>query len=320
VSAKKPGSRPGATRDEVFKMIMHLMPAGVAAAPDLLKPPILVGVRGYYLDSMGKSGVNDRSIYDDAIILVESDGMTAFNANTDPSAWRDGIATLKPGVWRYQRGKHGINRQIQGGPPAYPALVQAAEVTVTRDGRGEDSGWFGINIHRGGAVGTSSLGCQTIVPEQWDEFIGAVGAAMDKADVKRIAYVLVDNTPEWNRRAAESAPAIGATPQEEEMDKEKAMAAARAAAEAALEAATDKELVAAVPPVRIEAGGKTSEFKLSGIVLGLMSGLAALFGFNMEPAMQLELFKAVSACATGIAAVFATVRTWRKNAWDNAPE
>lgn len=138
----------------------------------------VVAIRGYYRDTMGVPGVNDRGIYDDAFIVVSPSVHASFNGNTDPSVYRPGIATLKPGVWRYKPGIHGLSR-----PPAlqYPAFVQAAEVTVLRDPNGvahghpdeqptEDTGWFGINLHRGGIETTSSLGCLTVPPMQWDSF------------------------------------------------------------------------------------------------------------------------------------------------------
>lgn len=114
----------------------------------------LLGVRGYYQDTMGAVGKNDRGIYDDAIFLVTPTGYAAFNANTDPSVTRTGVAVLKPGLWLYKIGIHGLNKPK---PKRYKALVQAAPVTVTRDGQGDDTGWFGINIHRGSETTTSSL-------------------------------------------------------------------------------------------------------------------------------------------------------------------
>lgn len=149
----------------------------------------LVGVRGYYKDSMGKPGVNDRKIYDDAIFLVGPDLFVSFNANCDPGAYRKGIANLCTGVWRYKLGIHGLSKPkvLQ-----YEALVQAASVTVRRDEQGLDKGWFGINIHRGGYNTVSSLGCQTIYPSQWPEFIKQVKTQMSKHNQKTIPYILIE--------------------------------------------------------------------------------------------------------------------------------
>ena len=102
---------------------------------------------------------------------------------------------LKPGVWRYQKGKHKRNS-----PFGYMAFVQAAPVTVVRDQKGEDTGFFGINIHAGGIGTTSSLGCQTVYKLQWLEFRSLVYAEMAKANVTKIPYVLV--TEEERRQIA----------------------------------------------------------------------------------------------------------------------
>ena len=152
----------------------------------------LFGIRGYYRDSMGVVGKNDVGMYDDAIIVISPNVHAAFNANTDPSrlGWNakagKPMAQLKRGVWRYKVGKHGLNR---GNP--YTALVQAVPVTVHR-GDKEETGWFGINIHRGGFKSTSSEGCQTVVPEQWDSFITLVRSEMKRSNAKTIPYLLTE--------------------------------------------------------------------------------------------------------------------------------
>ena len=99
----------------------------------------IVGVRGYFLDSMGKKGQNDRGIYDDAIAIVSPRGIITFNANTDPARFKKGIANLNKGTWLYKVGIHGLSK-----PKAlqYTALVQADKVTVHRDEEGNDTGFL----------------------------------------------------------------------------------------------------------------------------------------------------------------------------------
>ena len=150
----------------------------------------LVGIRGYYRDSMGVPGENDRGIYDDAIFLVSPNAYAAFNANTDPSVRRAGIAVLKPGVHRYRKGKHGLSKP-GGGYPALRPANPAEELPVTRDGQGDSMG-IAINIHRGGYNSTSSEGCQTIYPSQWESFISLLYSEMDRAGQKTIPYLLVE--------------------------------------------------------------------------------------------------------------------------------
>lgn len=163
-------------------------------------PLIIVGIRGYYKDTMGAPHVNDRGIYDDALFIDTPSATVAFNGNTDPSGYRKGhgtgaakgMATLKPGAWFVHR--FDLHRG------KYLALCQrAGVVTVTRDGTppSDDTGMFGINIHRGGYNTTSSEGCQTIHPSQWESFIAlAVDQAKrffgDKWKNTTVPYVLIE--------------------------------------------------------------------------------------------------------------------------------
>lgn len=190
--------RPDITREELeHKLISH---KDNCAKYELL----VVGIRGFFY-SMGKSLKNERGIYDDALILYvpSLNIFEPFNGNTDPSRIHKGygtseqtkgMAVLKPGFWPvYRFAKH---------KNSYEAICQrAGKVTVIRDGIDnkpyEDTGEFGINIHRGGNTTTSSLGCQTIPPQQWDEFYKKAQDAALKLwgnnwRKETVAYVLLD--------------------------------------------------------------------------------------------------------------------------------
>jgi hypothetical protein len=172
MTVARPAVRPRLTRDEV---VARMLAAGVDPAKH---PLILVGIRAYYRDTMGAVGRNDRGIYDDAFALVGPGFFRTFNGNTDPSRYRKGVgagagkgmACLKPGFYRSHT--FGLHK-------GYEALIQTGgEVTVWRDGEPVyvDTGFFGINIHRGGQTTTGSEGCQTIPPDQWPAFIAAAQA------------------------------------------------------------------------------------------------------------------------------------------------
>lgn len=132
----------------------------------------VVAIRGYYLNSMGVIGANDRRIYDDAQFVVWPDGMAAFQANTDPNGYRKGhgtgsnkgMAMLKPGIHLYGPGMHRPGKR--GG---HMAFVQCERFTVIRDGDPpyEHLGHHYIHWHSGGKYSTSSLGCQTNKPGDW---------------------------------------------------------------------------------------------------------------------------------------------------------
>lgn len=155
----------------------------------LPEPVVLLGIRGYYKKTMGNPVKNDRNIYDDAIFIVAPDFFGSFNANTDPSVTRKGVSVLKPGVHYYKKGRHKINS-----PKGYDALRPATpgeKLPVIRDEVGESLG-IAINIHRGGYNTTSSLGCQTVYPTQWESFIKTVYDQMKRYDQKKIPYVLIE--------------------------------------------------------------------------------------------------------------------------------
>lgn len=155
----------------------------------------LLAIRGYFEDSMGRPDVNDRGVYDDAIFVVGAGGeFRSFNANTDPSVYQRGIATLIPGVWQYKKGDHKISLPL-GNPRRYPAFRQAEKVTVRRDGQAAtDPNVLTINIHRGGDAGeTQSEGCQTIPRDQWREFKAYVDGLLDNNRQKTFRYVLITN-------------------------------------------------------------------------------------------------------------------------------
>jgi len=151
--------------------------------------PTLLGRRGYYRNTMGVPGENDRGIYDDAMLLVSPTAFVTFNANTDPTRAGGHLAVLVPGVYTYKLGIHGLSRPAD---QRYEALVQAGPVTVQRDDGKRETGWFGINIHRGGYTTTSSEGCQTIWPEQWDAFRELVKSEMRRFNMSTITYALTE--------------------------------------------------------------------------------------------------------------------------------
>ena len=176
-----PNSKPQQSKEKTLAMVIK------ARIEDRV---VLVGIRGYYLDSMGEKNKNDRGIYDDAIILLSPSVHATFNANTDPSIFKKGIAVLKTGVHRFCKGNHGISRPDGGYPALRPANAKE-ELPVTRDKDGDSMG-IAINIHRGGYNSTSSAGCQTIYPSQWNGFINIVYSEMKRYNQKTIPYLLTE--------------------------------------------------------------------------------------------------------------------------------
>lgn len=147
----------------------------------------VLGIRGYFAPEDG----NKRGIYDDALFIIAPNFFKGYNANTDPSVDRPGIAVLQPGTYQYIKGLHGVS-----GTHPYYALRQYSDVTVLRDGKtipetDSTATRFWIDIHRGGYNTTSSLGCQTIHPDQWDNFRDNIFEQMQENAQKVVPYLLV---------------------------------------------------------------------------------------------------------------------------------
>lgn len=185
-----PKSKPRAPRHTVIEHALRSWHAcQQAPLPDLF----VLAVRGYYRDSMGKPGTNDRGIYDDAMFIVAPETFASFRANTDPSAFRRGIATLIPGWYPYRPGNHGISRP-GGGYPAFRPSTKNEALPVKRDGEPGRSSRDGIaiNLHKGGYNTTSSEGCQTVHPAEWSAFHALLTLELKRAGLKRFWYGLID--------------------------------------------------------------------------------------------------------------------------------
>lgn len=164
----------------------------------------VVAIRGYYLDSMGAKGTNDRRIYDDAMFVVSPRGIMSYQANTDPNGYRKGsgfgsnkgMAMLKTGIHIYGTGLHKGRK----------AFRQCEKFTVLRDGYNgpyEHLDYHAINLHSGGYRSTSSLGCQTVPASTWPEFRDLIYRQLKEFDnpwtrndwnqkVRSFPYVLLD--------------------------------------------------------------------------------------------------------------------------------
>lgn len=192
--------KPKESREAVLKRVRKAVSASdiltERSLDDWAAAPVkLFGVRGYF------GAGNKRGIYDDAIFVETVDGdRAAFNANVDPSSRKTGRASLEANqiVW-YKPGFHGYGRKS-----GHPAFRQASVCIVARDG-GTGNGTaiggglfkdspnkrFWINLHKGGYRTTSSAGCQTIPPQQWEAFYSLVRTFLKRYEVKDFPYLLL---------------------------------------------------------------------------------------------------------------------------------
>ena len=151
---------------------------------------MVLAIRGYYLNSQGAAGENDRGIYDDAFVLIGPNYFQAFNANTDPRKHEKGIAMLLPGWHEFKQGWHGFGK-ASGHKAFRTANVQ--EITpVLRDGQNGIQKGYTINLHSGGVINTNSAGCQTVQKDQWEEFRSNAYRLMDAEGQKTLPYLLVE--------------------------------------------------------------------------------------------------------------------------------
>lgn len=187
-----PKSKPQATRQLV------LAKAALAWAQEYsIKPPpaiFVLAVRGYYANSLGGPG-NDLGMYDDAFFIVDAKSMSAWNGNTDPSRYGlrpEGgrhMARLKTGCWWFRPLTHRRKYQAfgQGSSPVTVERIKSdGSIAIT------ESGQFGINLHRGGINGTSSEGCCTLPPDQWEDFRSELNRVLSLAGLNKFSFLLID--------------------------------------------------------------------------------------------------------------------------------
>jgi hypothetical protein len=187
-----PKSKPKAPRDLVIRKATEAWADKHGTSP--LPERFVLAVRGYYSQTIGDPG-NDISVYDDAFFIVTPTAMTAWNGNTDPSryGWNSNadkfMARLKPGCWWFRPLIHRAKYQAFGQGPDLVTVER-----VKKDGviGVTESGEFGINLHLGGVNGTSSEGCLTLPPEQWNDFRRTLNEVLHLAGLKRFAMILID--------------------------------------------------------------------------------------------------------------------------------
>lgn len=160
---------------------------------------ILVGIRGYYLDTIGEKGKNDYGHYDDFLAWVWPTGYATFNANTDPSriGWNPNagryMARLRTGIWDFVMRKHKNSYEAFGQGENKVAVDRVNEKNMVMD---VTTGLFGINIHKGGENSTSSEGCITLPADQWSEFKSLGYSLLKSRNQKSFKFILFDEEQE----------------------------------------------------------------------------------------------------------------------------
>jgi hypothetical protein len=153
-------------------------------------PVKVIAIRGYFKNSMGKPGENDRGIFDDAFILIGPNYFKTFNANTDPRVTKNGVGMLLPGWHLFKQGWHGYGKQ--SGHEAFRTANAREVLPVLRDGQVGIKEGVTVNLHKGGQYNTNSIACQTVQADQWLEFKKDAYTLMNKEGQKLLPYLLLE--------------------------------------------------------------------------------------------------------------------------------
>lgn len=172
------------------------------------KSLVLFGLEGYYLNSIGEKGKNDRNTFDDVIAVISERMFLTVNANLDPTNRKEGHGSNREkGMATIHYGVHEDAYAIGPHRSIFPAIRQVGKVIVRRDADDQvpkdqllfidDQMYYleigdhqALNFHPSGLRSTGSLGCQTIPRGfQWDLFIQAVVSESKRLKQDRFTYV-----------------------------------------------------------------------------------------------------------------------------------
>lgn len=182
---------------------------------ELIKLTILKKGYKWYNDSPNLIGIRSKidipNVFNDFFCLITESEMHVWTITTDPGTyWLEhplnklGTAVLKPNQWVdcYSLGLH-------QGKKDHPALVQTGKVTVYRDNNKdsksdessrEETGMFGINIHRSNlngrtmTIGKWSAGCQVFQSKKDHDIMIEVCNRYKKTLNNKFTYTLLNES------------------------------------------------------------------------------------------------------------------------------
>lgn len=150
--------------------------------------------RSYFDRTIAPAG-NNLNAYDDAFFIIKTDHFSSWNGNTDPTryGWNKNagkyMARLKPGCYKFgkviHRGKYQAFGQLR--PVTVERIKADGSIAVT------ETGDFGIHDHLGGDYGTSSEGCVTHPPDQWEDYRDTLNKAIKECSSSGLYdFILID--------------------------------------------------------------------------------------------------------------------------------